>query len=111
MPTIPEAFAAAVEHQQAGRLEVAEQIFREILAVDPNHFDALHLVGVIASQRGDYEAAVAYLRKAIGVRGNEPTLYNDLGVTLVAGGRFDEAIASFMQALGMEPAYSEAHSN
>jgi len=38
---ISEAFAIAVEHHRAGRLDLAEEIYRRILAVEPNHADAL----------------------------------------------------------------------
>jgi Flp pilus assembly protein TadD len=37
---------------QAGRLNEAEGLYRQILAVDPNHADGLHLLGVMAHQRG-----------------------------------------------------------
>src|SRR5581483_2485845 len=41
--------AVAIQHHQAGRLDVAEEICREVLAAVPDHVDALHLLGVIAS--------------------------------------------------------------
>ena len=55
MATIPEALAIAIQHHQAGRLQAAEQIYRQILAVEPNHADAIHLLGVIAHQAGKHE--------------------------------------------------------
>ena len=70
MPTIPEALAIAVQHHQAGRLQAAEQIYRQILAVEPDHADALHLLGVIASQSGRHEDAVQYIGRAIRLQGN-----------------------------------------
>ena len=62
MATIPEALAVAIQHHQGGRLQAAEQIYRQILAVEPNHADAIHLLGVIASQTGKHEAAIEYIR-------------------------------------------------
>ena len=52
MATISEALAIAIQHHQAGRLQAAEQIYRQILQVEPNHADAIHLLGVIASPSG-----------------------------------------------------------
>ena len=69
MATISEALAIAVQHHQAGRLQAAEQIYRQILAVEPNQADALHLLGVIAYQVGKHEAAVEYIRRAIALKG------------------------------------------
>ena len=69
MATIPEALAIAIQHHQAGRLQAAEQIYRQILAVEPNHADAWHLLGVIAHQVGKHQIAVEYIGRAIGVKG------------------------------------------
>ena len=46
-----------LQHHQAGRLELAEEIYRRILAVEPNHPDALHLLGVVAHQAGKHDGA------------------------------------------------------
>ena len=67
MATISEALAIAIQHHQAGRLQAAEQIYRQILAVEPNHADAIHLLGVIAHQVGKHEIAVEYIERAIAV--------------------------------------------
>ena len=50
--TIPQALQLAVQHHQAGRLAEAELLYRQILAAQPNHADALHLLGVMAQQVG-----------------------------------------------------------
>ncbi len=50
MATIPEAFAIAVRNHQNGRLQAAELIYRQILLPEPDHADAIHLLGVIAQQ-------------------------------------------------------------
>ncbi len=43
MATISEALAIAIQHHRAGQLQAAEQIYRQILAAEPNHADTLHL--------------------------------------------------------------------
>lgn len=48
--TVESALTAAVEHHQRGRLPEAAAIYRQVLAVDPDHADANHLLGVIAFQ-------------------------------------------------------------
>jgi protein O-GlcNAc transferase len=52
MATIPEALAIAIHHHQNGRLQAAEQIYRQILQAEPDEADALHLLGVLAHQVG-----------------------------------------------------------
>ena len=72
MDTNSDALAIAVQHHQAGRLRAAEQIYRQVLAVDPNHAaDALHLLGVIAIQVGRYDSAVEHIKRAIELKGTE----------------------------------------
>jgi protein O-GlcNAc transferase len=65
MATISEALAIAVEHHQAGRMQAAEQIYREVLRVDPNQPEALHLLGLIAYQKGRHETAIELIEAAI----------------------------------------------
>ena len=55
---------AATLHR-AGRLAEAERLYRQILAINPRHADSLHLLGVIAHQRGRSDLAVDLIGKAI----------------------------------------------
>jgi len=56
--TVEQTMQIARGHHQAGRLAQAETLYRQILEEQPNHADALHLLGVIACQAGRYELAV-----------------------------------------------------
>ncbi len=64
MPTILEALAIAIQHHRVGRLREAETIYRQILASDPNHHDAWHLLGLIASQVGNHQNGVECIQRA-----------------------------------------------
>ena len=111
MATIPEALAIAVQHHQAGRLQAAEQIYRQILAIEPNQPDALHLLGVIAHQLGKHEVAVEYIGRAIRLQGNAAFYHNNLGEAYRALRRMSEATACYRRALELKPDYVEAHNN
>ncbi len=63
--TIAQALAIAIEHQRAGRRELAERIYHQILAADPRQADAIHLLGVLALEVGRHEIASDYIRRAI----------------------------------------------
>ena len=52
------AFKQALGFHQTGRLGEAEKTYRQILETQPEHFDSLHLLGVVYSQRGKYAEAV-----------------------------------------------------
>jgi len=109
--SIPEALAVAVEHHQAGRLQDAEHIYRQILQADPNHVDALQLLGAIATQVGNHEVAVDFITRAIEVNPDVPSFHSNLAVAYRALEKLDEAEAAIRQALQLEPDYAEAHFN
>jgi predicted O-linked N-acetylglucosamine transferase (SPINDLY family) len=109
--TIQQAFELALQYHQAGRLQEAEQIYRQILAQQPNHGDALHHLGIIAHQVGRIDIAVDLIRRAIALNPNWPEAQNNLGNVLKDGGQLDQAIAAYRQAIGGNPNLAEAHYN
>ncbi len=111
MATISEALAIAIQHHEAGRLQAAEQIYRQILALQPNQADAWHLLGVIAYQVGKHGIAVEYIGRAITLSPYVESYYLDYGNTLKEQGKFDEAVACYRRALELKPDYAEAHNN
>ena len=100
---------AGLAHQQAGRLLEAEACYQQALAAEPDHPDALHLLGVVAYQSGRHDLAVALIRQAIKRNGQSPYYWFNLALALKCLGRLDEALASYDRALALDPAYVEAH--
>ncbi|MEQ1862085.1 MAG: tetratricopeptide repeat protein [Chthoniobacteraceae bacterium] len=109
--TIQQAFEIAVTHHQAGRLAEAEAIYRQILAQQPQHVDALHLLGLLAHQVGNGEVAVGLIRQAIAIAPRSPAFHSNLGLALGKLGRADEAIAAFERALELDPGLGAAYGN
>jgi Flp pilus assembly protein TadD len=106
-----QAFDLALSHHRAGRFGQAEEIYRRIIAHQPDHSDAMHLLGVIAHQTKRNELAVDLIRKALAIQPNFPEAFNNLGSALDELDRLDEAIAAYRQAIKLRPTYAEAHSN
>jgi predicted O-linked N-acetylglucosamine transferase (SPINDLY family) len=111
MATISEALPIGLHHHQAGRLQAAEQIYRQILAIEPNNVDALHLLGVIAFQVGKHDIATEYIGRAIWLNATQPTFHGNLGNVFQAQGKLDEAVACYRRALALQPGYAMAHNN
>ena len=111
MLTIPEALAIAIQHHQAGRLAQAEQIYRQILAVDPSQADAWHLLGLIAQHMGQDEVAVVHIQRAIALNGSAAVFHNNLSATLWRLGRFAEAAACCRRALQLKPDDAHTYNN
>ncbi|MBV8167621.1 MAG: tetratricopeptide repeat protein [Alphaproteobacteria bacterium] len=101
----------ALQHHQAGRLDAASALCREIVAAQPNHADGLNLLGVIAIQTGQAGEAVALLRRAVAAHDKSAVHHNNLGQALMALGQLDEAIASFRRALALQPTLAEGFGN
>lgn len=109
--SIQQAFAVGLQHHLAGRLAEAESIYRQILVVAPRHAEALHLLGVIASQIGQNQAAEGLIRQAIAHSPNDSAFHYNLGYALREQGRLDEAIAAYRTAVLLRPDYAEAWNN
>lgn len=112
MPISPDqTMQQAVEHHQAGRLAQAEALYRQVLLDYPRHPDALHLLGAIACQTGNNEAAVELIGQAIKGNPANPFFHNNLGSAYRALHKLDEAVLCYRQALALDPGYADAYSN
>jgi len=109
--TVPKAFELALQQHQAGRLAEAEALYRQILAADPRHADALHLMGVVAHQVGQNEVAVGLIRQAIALKPHFPEAHYNLGNALCEKGCVDEAIAAYSRAIALQPNFPESYYN
>lgn len=97
-------------HQQgnAGR---AWALYQEAIVLDPRHFDALHLAGIIAAQARFFDQAVDLIGRALAVDPNNAAAHYNLGNVLADIGRLDEAVAHYDRAVALDPANSEIHNN
>lgn len=109
--TIPELFASALSLHQSGKLQSAEELYRQILRVEEHHADIWHLLGVIDYQRGRHAQAIELIGRAIGLKDNEAAYYCNRGVAFKESGKLDEAITSYRRALELNPGYAEAYNN
>jgi tetratricopeptide (TPR) repeat protein len=104
-----EAMQSGMRQHQAGQLAAAETIYRQILHEEPNHADALQLLGIIAGQRGDADAAIDLFRQSIQLRPEHPGPYRNLAPLLAKKGLLDEAIAAYKKFLELRPDSPEIH--
>jgi predicted O-linked N-acetylglucosamine transferase (SPINDLY family) len=107
----PELVALGLEYYNAGNLAQAEQIYRQVLAAEPNEIDALHLVGVIALVTGRFELAVGHFRRAVELKPDWAEAHNNLGAALHYQGDSNEAIACYHRAVQLEPDFADAYVN
>lgn len=101
----------AVGHHGAGRLAEAEALYRQVLEVQPDHPDALHLLGVLADQSGNPDLAEDLITKALAARPDFADALSNLGNVLRKLGRPDDALQSLQKALDLEPANPMTHNS
>ncbi len=93
----------AVAAHQNGALGQADRLYRAALALDPDHFDALHLIGNLSLQRGRLAEALRFLAAAVRRNPRSAEARSDLGVAYHAAGEYGEALAGHEAALALEP--------
>lgn len=89
----------ALAHHRAGRLPEAEKLYREILSVNPDQVDALHLLGLIGYKMGAYDAAIDLMERAAKRASNRANILSNLGVAYSAANRYEEAIQVLQRAV------------
>lgn len=106
--SIPELFRQALEAQQANHFIQSETIYRQILAVSPNHSDSLYNIGLIALQMGRMDVAATMLLKAATLAPSAD-VYSLLGLALMNNNQESQAISSYQKAITLNPNEYMAH--
>lgn len=101
----------AVALQRAGAATEAEALYRRLLDADPEHPDALNLLGVLRLRAGSAAEAAALIGRAIAVRSGVAAFHNNLGNAQQASGQLDLALASYGEALRLAPGHALARVN
>lgn len=101
--------ALAMHHQ--GKLTEAEALYREILQTQPQHFDALHLLGLIAVQNNQPQVACELISRALRIQPDNAEAHYNLGVAHAANQQIELAIESYKQATRWQATHVKAHYN
>jgi Flp pilus assembly protein TadD len=106
-----DALVLAEEHRRGGHLAEAQAMCLRVLAVRPDEPKALHILGLIAQQSGDFGGAIDRLRRAVTHAPDVAVYYAGLGEACRLAGRVEEAVAHARRALELKPDYVEALGN
>ncbi|HSZ56384.1 MAG TPA: tetratricopeptide repeat protein [Tepidisphaeraceae bacterium] len=108
---IQQLFDDAARQHQAGQLREAERAYRQVLQAQPAHADALHMLGVVNAQLGNYDAAAALIRRAIEISPANAGYHANLGNVLQESGQLDDAVAAYGRAIALAPNLAEVYNN
>jgi tetratricopeptide (TPR) repeat protein len=103
--------AQATQLHQSGELERAKSLYESLLAEQPDHADALHLLGVIALQTQQAPRAIELMDRAIAMAPARADFLCNRGLTWQALGQHARALQDFEKAVAMDPSSAAAHYN
>ncbi|MBF0374725.1 MAG: tetratricopeptide repeat protein, partial [Alphaproteobacteria bacterium] len=100
-------FQKALEAHGTGDLALAEQAYRQALAVNPDHAHSLNNFAVLLKITGRVDEAIEVYRKAID-RAEDPIgVMNNMAIALLMRRRFNEALELMGRAIVLSPGYVE----
>jgi aspartate beta-hydroxylase len=101
-PRIVQLMRLAVEAQRAGDSSSAMRLFTDLIEIDPNNPGALNSLGIIHTDKANYESAQGLFERAIAIDQNAPELWMNLAkAQRLAGDDAGEA-ASLNAALAID---------
>ena len=109
--TAASTFEQAYAAHQTGSLDAAASGYEAVIRLEPQHHEALHLLGVVRMQQGDPAEASRLIRRAIRLSPSDARAHSNLASALIAASRFDEAIEAARRATDLAPGSADAWGN
>jgi tetratricopeptide (TPR) repeat protein len=108
---VREIVADAHQLHLSGRLDDAERLCRQALAINAHDVEGLHILGVIAYQTGRASLAIDLFTRLNTINPKVSSSYCNLGVVLKDLERVDEAITCFRKSIEIKRDYPAAYNN
>ena len=109
--TVQELLDEALALHNAQKTAEAGERYRRILALDPGHPSALHLLGVIALQEKRLDDAIGLIGRAIAARPDNAAYHANLGNAYLAQDKLAEAVESYRKAIALDAKFVNAQAN
>lgn len=97
-------------HRQ-GQLDAAELLYRRLLDDQPDHGEALHLLGVLTYQRGNYGEAARWLARAAQRLPASAIVFSNWSEAARLSGDLATALQAARRAVELDPSVPEAHNH
>ena len=111
MSSLHQILQEGLQFHQQGMLPQAEQRYRRILSVQPNHGWAHHFLGAIAQECGRHENACMHFQQAIQGLPDNAAAWNGLGRSFFALERYEEALEVQQHAVNLDPKQANFFNN
>ncbi len=107
----PPTYAQGLALQQQGEFEKAQAIYEQVLAIQPRHFDTLHMLGVIAIKTRRFDQALQWIDRSLEVDPRSVVAWNNRGNVFKAVQQPQLALDCYDKAIELNKAYAEAYYN
>jgi cephalosporin hydroxylase/Tfp pilus assembly protein PilF len=111
MDTTKDTFNLAIKNYQEGRLDVAQELYNQVLKINPNHSQALNNIAVIFTNLKNYQKAKECYQKAIAINPNFADAHNNLGVIFEKEEEIQKAKECYEKVIEISPNHVSAHNN
>jgi Tfp pilus assembly protein PilF/glutathione synthase/RimK-type ligase-like ATP-grasp enzyme len=101
--SIDRLFSQASSHHQAGQLDLAESHYREVIGLDPDHWDARFGLAQVLIRQDRFDEAIGWLMHLLNGPGDQVAVYRQLGLAEACAGRRQRALDYFERALEHDP--------
>jgi predicted O-linked N-acetylglucosamine transferase (SPINDLY family) len=89
-------------------LDEAKKIYKEIIEIEKENFQAMHLLGVIFFQQKDYDQGIRLIEKSLQINNKNYSALNNLGNIFLELKKYPEAIEKYKKALNLNKNYTAA---
>ena len=103
--SVEQTFALAFQNHQKNNFQEAENLYNEILKINPDHFKSIFYLGSLLAQTRNFAKAKQLFQKAVQIQPNYAEAYNNLGYSFKELGQLDKAVANFHKAFSIKPDY------
>ena len=108
---VEQAFQNALSLRKRGESLSADSLCAELLQTHPEHFDAYHLRGLIALEKGEMDRGMELIARSLAINPNQPLALSNLGNALLSLGQPRRALDSLERALRLKSDLGVAHYN
>ena len=109
--SIEETFALAVQNHKKNNLKLAEELYKEILKINPKHFESIFFLGTLLVQTHKFDMAKELFQKATQMKPDNANAHYNLGNVLKELGEYEKAVSNYQNAIKNNPNFIEAHNN
>ena len=109
--TIEEIFNLAVKNHQESKTDIAQELYNQVLKINPNYTNAHYNLGVTFKELGENQKAKDCFEKTIEINPNYTNAHNNLGNIFQELGEYQKAKDCFEKTIEINPNYTNAHYN